>query len=96
MALSLMLHELATNAAKYGALSVPEGRVTLSWAVKGAMLSLEWRESGGPAVKEPASKGLGSRLLDRMLGGSTAVSMRFPRSGFEFALEVPVKELSSP
>jgi two-component sensor histidine kinase len=75
LALSLALHELATNAAKYGALTVPEGRVDLSWRVADALLQLSWRESGGPAVAPPARRGLGSRLLEEGLihdlGGET-------------------------
>ena len=61
--LGLAVHELATNAVKYGALSVPEGRVTLGWTVAGDTVTLDWRESGGPTVTRPARKGFGSRLL---------------------------------
>lgn len=67
LALSLALHELATNAAKYGALSVPEGRVELRWARGGDELSLTWRESGGPPVTPPTRHGFGSRLLEASL-----------------------------
>mgnify|MGYP002129656360 CR=1 FL=1 len=67
VALSLALHELATNAAKYGALSGEAGRVTLAWSENptdaGPHLHLEWRESGGPPVTKPAHRGFGSRLL---------------------------------
>jgi two-component sensor histidine kinase len=75
LALSLALHELATNAAKYGALTVPEGRIHLAWHVDGASLHLNWRESGGPSVTPPSRRGFGSRLLEEGLahdlGGST-------------------------
>jgi two-component sensor histidine kinase len=64
LALSLALHELATNAAKYGALSKPEGRVELNWEADDETLQLEWRESGGPAVVPPKRRGFGSRLLE--------------------------------
>ena len=64
LALSLALHELATNAAKYGALRVPEGRIDLAWRVDGALLHLHWRETGGPAVQPPTRRGFGSRLLE--------------------------------
>lgn len=67
LALSLALHELATNAAKYGALSVPEGRVTISWSVSGSELRLLWIEEGGPPVAGPARSGFGTRLLQRNL-----------------------------
>lgn len=75
LALSLALHELATNAAKYGALKVPEGRIHLAWHVDGPVLHLNWRESGGPPVTPPSRRGFGSRLLEdglvHDLGGQT-------------------------
>ncbi len=77
LALSLAFHELATNAAKYGALSCPEGRVDLRWDKQEGSLRLEWEESGGPPVVLPARKGFGSRLLENLvfrdLGGDTAL-----------------------
>jgi PAS domain S-box-containing protein len=75
LALSLALHELATNAAKYGALTAADGRVHLAWRVEDGMLHLSWRESGGPAVIQPTRRGFGSRLLEeglvQDLGGET-------------------------
>jgi PAS domain S-box-containing protein len=67
LALSLALHELATNAAKYGALSRPDGRVELSWKSQNGRLHLSWRESGGPAVVPPTRRGFGSRLIENAL-----------------------------
>jgi two-component sensor histidine kinase/integral membrane sensor domain MASE1 len=72
LALAMALHELATNAAKYGALSVAAGRVSLAWSVKrdgddGIELALTWREAQGPKVTPPSRKGFGSRLLERGL-----------------------------
>ncbi|WP_332769028.1 PAS domain-containing sensor histidine kinase [Phenylobacterium sp.] len=67
LALSLALHELATNAVKYGALSRPEGRVTIRWNLVGDMLTITWREDGGPPVRAPVRSGFGSRLLQRSL-----------------------------
>jgi PAS domain S-box-containing protein len=65
--LSLMLHELATNAAKYGALAVPQGRMSISWKVervdRSATVDLRWQEEDGPPVSPPTRKGFGSRLL---------------------------------
>ncbi|HXC55098.1 MAG TPA: MEDS domain-containing protein [Rhizomicrobium sp.] len=69
LALSLALHELATNAIKYGALSCPEGRVSLKWHVHRGTLHLDWEESGGPRVVEPTRKGFGSRLLEQLVAG---------------------------
>ena len=71
VAFALALHELATNAAKYGALSNHAGRVTLAWAVTrqgdDATLSISWREQGGPLVSPPTRKGFGSTLIERSL-----------------------------
>ncbi|WP_061027893.1 HWE histidine kinase domain-containing protein [Bradyrhizobium sp. CCH5-F6] len=64
LALSLALHELATNAAKYGALSRPEGRVEICWIVRDDEVDLSWRESGGPLVASPSRRGFGSRLIE--------------------------------
>jgi integral membrane sensor domain MASE1/two-component sensor histidine kinase/CheY-like chemotaxis protein len=79
--LSLCLHELATNAAKYGALSIPGGRVEVAWEVEGSALGLTWRETGGPRIlAPPARAGFGSRLLDAaargQLGGDVALDLR--------------------
>jgi PAS domain S-box-containing protein len=67
LALSLALHELATNATKYGALSRPEGRVQLSWKALNGRLNLSWREVGGPPVVPPTRRGFGSRLIENAL-----------------------------
>jgi PAS domain S-box-containing protein len=67
LALSMGLHELATNATKYGALSCPRGRVSVQWEKDGERLLFDWEESGGPPVTPPAQKGFGSRLLERLL-----------------------------
>jgi two-component sensor histidine kinase len=68
LTLSLALHELATNATKYGALSCPEGQVSLNWDVQEGKLHLDWEESGGPPVAKPTQKGFGSRLLEELVG----------------------------
>ena len=69
LAFSLALHELATNAAKYGALSRPGGRVELRWDIQNEQLHLTWRETGGPPVVAPSRRGFGSRLLEEVLSG---------------------------
>lgn len=56
LAISMALHELATNAIKYGALSCPEGRITVQWRVQKGMLYLDWEERGGPPVAPPTRK----------------------------------------
>jgi two-component sensor histidine kinase len=74
LGLALALHELGTNAAKYGAWSGEEGRVSIAWRIEGDSLQLEWKEEGGPPVTEPEARGFGSRLIERGLqadlGGS--------------------------
>ncbi len=71
--LAMAVHELTTNAVKYGALSVPDGQITVSWTTQrtqtGIMLDLEWVESNGPPVTPPTRRGFGSTLLERVLGG---------------------------
>lgn len=81
LSLSLVLHELATNAAKYGALSTVQGEVRLSWATAVGeaepIVHLEWTESGGPQVQAPPKSGFGTRLISRIfdyeLGGEAAL-----------------------
>jgi two-component sensor histidine kinase len=88
--LSLALHELATNAAKYGALSVPEGRVALLWTVgegENRLLRLAWRESGGPAVAPPQRKGMGTQLLRRQ-HGLDRVELHYRPAGVECAIAI--------
>jgi two-component sensor histidine kinase len=63
MQLMMVLHELGTNAMKYGALSADGGRVQIAWTRDGDELAITWTERGGPGVKPPIKKGLGSRML---------------------------------
>jgi two-component sensor histidine kinase len=84
-AVALALHELATNAVKYGALSAPAGRVAVEWWLAGASdaeLHLTWRESGGPTVIAPPDRGFGSQLIERTLADALGGSARL-----EFAPE---------
>jgi PAS domain S-box-containing protein len=82
--LALALHELATNALKYGALSRHEGQVAIEWEVQGPALQrslrMEWREVGGPRVNPPEKRGFGSRLIESglaaELGGAAALEFR--------------------
>lgn len=98
LALSMALHELATNAGKYGSLSVPEGQVTVTWATRTTdqhpWLHLQWTESGGPAVEPPTRRGFGSRLIGDgvpyELGGE--VALEFPRNGVVCTIDVPLNE----
>jgi PAS domain S-box-containing protein len=96
LALSMALHELATNAAKYGALSNDGGRIEVAWRVAldgGAELQLTWTESGGPPVVPPARTGFGSRLIQRSLaldlGGATSIEYR--PQGLVCVIKTPVE-----
>jgi two-component sensor histidine kinase/PAS domain-containing protein len=98
LALSLALHELATNATKYGALSCPEGRVNVQWGEQAGMLRLDWEESGGPPVTSPTQKGFGSRLLEQLivrdLGGDTRLD--FDVSGVRCSITARLDHGTSP
>lgn len=65
--LSMVLHELATNARKYGALATPHGRISISWRRQGEQIELVWDEQGAEALESPGRSGFGSRLIDRLL-----------------------------
>jgi two-component sensor histidine kinase len=75
--IAVTLHELATNAAKYGALSVPDGSVQIecSHAADGGLV-LRWTEKGGPLVKQPTHEGFGTRVMDGMIRGQLKGEMR--------------------
>jgi len=98
LALSMALHELATNAGKYGSLSVPKGQVSVTWAThmkdQRPWLYLQWTETGGPAVKPPTRRGFGSRLIEEgvpyELDGE--VTHEFPSSGVICTIDVPLDE----
>lgn len=97
VSLSLMLHELGTNAAKYGALSVPGGRVHIEWAVEDGhepVFRLTWREEGGPPVSPPQRRGAGSRLISVGIGSGSEVVMTYETTGVACRLTVPVEQLN--
>lgn len=76
--MALAVHELATNAIKYGALSVPSGRVRIEWEVRrGDQLLLRWTETGGPAVKPPTRQGFGTRAIERIICGQLNGEVNF-------------------
>lgn len=94
--LGMALHELTTNAARYGALSVPEGKVEVTWSVtiaaQGRRLDFEWSENGGPPVTSLQRKGFGSRLLDTVLPGQiqAKTSVDFRPEGVRVTCSVPL------
>lgn len=94
LALTLILHELTTNAVKYGALSNDKGVVTLSWGVdeiEGVkQFRLRWQESGGPRVSEPSRKGFGSRLIERSFPAArNGTASAYLPAGLVFTLDAP-------
>ena len=94
--LALALHELATNAAKYGALSSLSGRITVNWKLSPDCLELEWREDAGPPVQTPLSQGFGTKSviasIETQLGGRARFDWR--PEGLCCQLSVPVPETS--
>jgi PAS domain S-box-containing protein len=94
--LALVLHELATNARKYGALSVPSGRLSVTWEMRtngGCSLLLSWKESDGPEVRAPRTHGFGRALIDQTVrshGGRASV--HYQRDGLTCEIELPLPE----
>jgi two-component sensor histidine kinase len=93
--ISLALHELATNACKYGALSVPEGKVAVHWELANhgerQRFHMTWREAGGPMVTEPQRWGFGSQVLQQVTAQALAgkVTHRFAPDGVRWTLDIP-------
>ena len=99
MSLALILHELATNAAKYGALLTEQGQVSIIWAIVGddadPKICLQWVETGGPPVVAPTRKGFGSRLIDRGLAGTFGgvAELAYPQAGVTCTITASQKGL---
>jgi PAS domain S-box-containing protein len=101
LTLAMAVHELTTNAAKYGALSVPGGRIEIQWQPVHLdngqqVLRIEWIELGGPAVAEPEQRGFGSKLIegsiDAELGGTARLA--FEPEGMRCEIEIPLEKAS--
>lgn len=99
--LGLVLHELGTNARKYGALSVPRGRVQISWKVRKensrCFLRMSWQEFGGPAVKPPTMRGFGMGLIERSIGTAVegATNISFEPEGVRCVIEVALHDIAA-
>ena len=94
MSLGLAIHELATNAAKYGALSSIDGRIHVNWSLLSPQLAeIHWREQGGPVVVEPAKRGFGRDLIEKIVAHElkSEVDLKFNPGGVECRLKVPVR-----
>ncbi len=98
LAISMAIHELATNAVKYGALSVREGRVDVEWETGPRQFHLQWREHGGPPVSPPTRRGFGSRLLERGLAADLQgkVGLEFRSEGVVCKITGPVDDQPRP
>ena len=99
LSLGMIFHELATNAAKYGALSLPEGRVLIDWSIADQMaprLIITWREVDGPSVSPPERRGFGSRLIERNIRHDLAGTMDFnyPAAGLIAEISIPLEKAS--
>lgn len=94
--LAIVLHELTTNAAKYGALSAPDGRIEVRWSVLAspARLRLSWAETGGPPVAPPGRRGFGTDLIERSLSFEfdAKVDMQFEQRGLRCEIELPLPQ----
>src|SRR5579863_3278264 len=95
---AMALHELVTNSAKYGALSTPNGRLTVHWKAEADLLNLIWEERDGPPVAEPVSRGFGTRSviasIESQLGGHAEFDWR--PEGLVCRLSVPLKQAATP
>ncbi len=97
LSLGLAIHELATNATKYGALSVPGGKVRITWALdRDDLVSLRWVERGGPLVSQPRSRGFGTDLIEKIVAHELRhpVELQFEEQGVTCTLFVPVRQPS--
>ncbi|WP_185983810.1 HWE histidine kinase domain-containing protein [Aureimonas mangrovi] len=94
LSLSLLLHELATNALKYGALSNETGHVALAWSINtNGELILRWEESGGPSPQQPDRRGFGSRLISMGLTGTGGSELHYPPEGFKAIFSAPLDQV---
>lgn len=93
VSLAMAVHELATNALKYGGLSVPRGSVDIGWTIDDERLKLVWRERDGPAVATPSSRGFGTRMIERGLAAELqgSVTLEFAATGVVCRIDAPLR-----
>jgi PAS domain S-box-containing protein len=93
--IAMAVHELATNAAKYGALSVPAGQIAVAWRLHDPGFEIVWQESGGPAVVQPSRSGLGTSVVQRAIRDQLGGSVRFDwqATGLRCVLVVPAEQI---
>jgi two-component system CheB/CheR fusion protein len=90
LALGLVFHELATNAAKYGALSTAKGRLSVTWTVSEGRLVIDWHEKGGPKVSPPGRRGFGTELIERQIKGTFAGDVMFDYASPGLAVRISI------
>ncbi len=95
VALSMAVHELTTNAIKYGALSAEAGHVDVSWSTADGRFRWEWRERGGPPAEKPARTGFGTRMIERALAMqlSGMVTIDYPPTGLTCTIDAPLETM---
>jgi two-component sensor histidine kinase len=93
LSIAMALHELCTNAVKYGALSNDSGVVNFTWGVRDGVLEMHWRESGGPKVEAPKARGYGSRMIERALAHDLQGTARldFRPEGVVCVIDAPLE-----
>lgn len=94
--LALVIHELATNAAKYGALSVPTGRVEITWGITNDQFFLDWSEIDGPSVEPPRKPGFGSVIITYVIGSELKCepTLEYQQSGFKYRFDCSLAALT--
>ena len=93
--IGMALHELTTNAAKYGALSTAKGRIAIGWSIDGGQFRLEWTERDGPEVQPPSRRGFGSTVLTSLVGAALSgeTSLKHDAAGLRWTLTCPASAL---
>jgi two-component sensor histidine kinase len=96
---ALVLHELATNAAKHGALTSPQGTIAVSWSLEEgppSTLNFRWRERGGPPASPPKRKGFGTKLLEiAVASGDAPPRFNYSAEGFDYEVRTPIDSVDA-
>ena len=97
LSLTLLLHEMATNAIKYGALSVEGGRVAINWRIERdsaePLLALHWTERGGPPAQAPKRRGFGTRLIGMGLAGTGSADLSYEPEGLRGEFKAALRSI---
>jgi two-component sensor histidine kinase len=95
--LALVIHELATNAAKYGSLSVPTGRVEVAWVIVNDQFTLKWSEIDGPPAQAPANLGFGSIIITSVIGSELGCepTLSYRQTGLQYQLVCSFRALTA-